>query len=149
MFPLWHHFRKETHWNFGIPHSCADEGKADMESSPTSTWGWECWWGGRCVGGGRRACCASSHRSSPTLRNALQLSQTFAHVAHPMATNVKLLRLPDPTNGTCILTRTPQLVSDDAILQWLNTSASRVNSRLFPGIQKNEYLPTVAGFWQT
>ena len=105
--------------------------------------------GGRCVGGGRRACCASSHRSSPTLRNALQLSQTFAHVAHPMATNVKLLRLPDPTNGTCILTRTPQLVSDDAILQWLNTSASRVNSRLFPGIQKNEYLPTVAGFWQT
>ena len=46
MFPLWHHFRKETHWNFGIPHSCADEGKADMESSPTSTWGWECWWGG-------------------------------------------------------------------------------------------------------
>ena len=46
MFPLWHHFRKETHWNFGIPHSCADEGKADMESSPTSTWGWECWVGG-------------------------------------------------------------------------------------------------------
>ena len=71
---------------------------------------------------------ASGHHSNESLRNAIQLHQTFSQT-NAMVTNPTFLRVPDPSNGTGQLTQQPAVALDQTVARWLREGAPRVNSR--------------------
>ena len=71
---------------------------------------------------------ASGHHSNESLRNALQLHQTFSRT-NAMVTNPTFLRVPDPSIGTCQLTQQPAVALDQTVARWVQEGAPRVNSR--------------------
>ena len=64
---------------------------------------------------------ASGHSSNESLRNAIQLHQTFSQT-NAMVTNPTFLRVPDPSNGTGQLTHSP-VALDHTVARWLREGA--------------------------
>ena len=79
---------------------------------------------------------ASGHNSNESLRNAIQLHQTFSHT-NAMVTNPTFLRVPDPSNGTGHLTQQPPVALDQTITR----CAPRVNSRSNPNPATRPFIP--------
>ena len=82
---------------------------------------------------------ASGHSSNESLRNAIQLHQTFAQT-NAMVTNPTFLRVPDPSNGTGQLTHSP-VALDHTVARWLREGAPRVTSRTHPNPSTRPFIP--------
>ena len=83
---------------------------------------------------------ASGHNSNESLRNAIQLHQTFSQT-NAMVTNPTFLRVPDPSNGTGQLTQHPAVALDQIVARWLREGAPRVNSRSHPNPATRPFIP--------
>ena len=83
---------------------------------------------------------ASGHNSNESLRNAIQLHQTFSQT-NAMVTNPTFLRVPDPSNGTGHLTQHPAVALDPTVARWLSEGAPRVNSRSHPNPANRPFIP--------
>ena len=83
---------------------------------------------------------ASGHNSNESLRNAIQLHQTFSQT-NAMVTNPTFLRVPDPSNGTGQLTQHPSVALDQTVARWLREGAPRVNSRSHPNPATRPFIP--------
>ena len=83
---------------------------------------------------------ASGHNSNESLRNAIQLHQTFSQT-NAMVTNPTFLRVPDPSNGTGHLTQHPAVALDPTVARWLSEGAPRVNSRSHPNPATRPFIP--------
>ena len=83
---------------------------------------------------------ASGHNSNESLRNAIQLHQSFSQT-NAMVTNPTFLRVPDPSNGTGQLTQLPPVALDQTVLKWLQAGAPRVNSRSHPNPATRPFIP--------
>ena len=83
---------------------------------------------------------ASGHNSNESLRNAIQLHQTFSQT-NAMVTNPTFLRVPDPSNGTGHLTQHPAVALDPTVARWLSENAPRVNSRSHPNPATRPFIP--------
>ena len=82
---------------------------------------------------------ASGHSSNESLRNAIQLHQTFSQT-NAMVTNPTFLRVPDPSNGTGQLTHSP-VALDHTVARWLREGAPRVTSRTHPNQSTRPFIP--------
>ena len=71
---------------------------------------------------------SSGHHSSESLRNTIQLHQTFSQT-NAMVTNPTFLRVPDPSNRTGQLTQHPSVALDQTVARWLREGAPRINSQ--------------------
>ena len=82
---------------------------------------------------------ASGHNSNESLRNAIQLHNTFSQT-NAMVTNPTFLRVPDPYNGTGQLTHSPVSL-DHTVARWLREGAPRVTSRTHPNPSTRPFIP--------